>query len=184
MATTKLAGPARKNIESIADLEREFLSRRSLVDRVSDRITTFAGSITFVVLHIGWFAAWVLWNRGQEAAGRTPFDPYPYIFLNLALSIEAVLLATFVLITQNRQARQSDQWAHLSLQVNLLAEQETTKMLRMLQAISDRLGLHEPQTDMELKEMIAKTRVEELVEHLDEARDAEKETSAVRRATE
>jgi uncharacterized membrane protein len=173
MPPTKLAGSAKKNIKSIADLEKEFQRRRSLVDRVSDRITAFAGSITFVVLHVVWFAAWVLWNRGLEAAGRTPFDPYPFIFLNLALSIEAVLLATFVLITQNRQARQSDQWAHLGLQVNLLAEQETTKMLRMLQAISERLGLEEPQRDKELKEMIAKTRVEEIADQLDKARDAE-----------
>jgi uncharacterized membrane protein len=173
MPPTKLAGAARKNIKSIADLEKEFSSRRSLVDRVSDRITAFAGSITFVVLHVVWFAAWVLWNRGLEAVGRTPFDPYPFIFLNLALSIEAVLLATFVLITQNRQARQSDQWAHLGLQVNLLAEQEATKMLRMLQAISERLGLDEPQRDKELKEMIAKTRIEEIAERLDKARDAE-----------
>jgi uncharacterized membrane protein len=173
MPPTKLAGSAQRNIKSIADLEKEFLSRRSLVDRVSDRITAFAGSITFVILHVVWFAAWVLCNRGLEAAGRIPFDPYPFIFLNLALGIEAVFLATFVLITQNRQARQADQWAHLGLQVNLLAEQETTKMLCMLQAISERLGLDEPERDMELKEMIAKTRVEEIAVHLDKARDVE-----------
>jgi uncharacterized membrane protein len=173
MAPTKLPSSARKNIKSVADLEKELQNRRSLVDRISDRITAFVGTLTFVVLHIGWFAAWVLLNRALESAGQTPFDPYPYIFLNLALSIEAVLLSTFILITQNRQAQQSDQWAHLGLQVNLLAEQETTKMLTMLQAICDRLGLDEPQRDKELKEMIAKTRVEEIAERLDKARDVE-----------
>src|SRR5205085_1269740 len=97
--------------------------------------------------------------------------PYPFVFLNFVLAVEAVILSTFVLMSQNRQNRQADQWAHLDLQVSLLAEQETTKMLQMLQSICERLNLPDAARDRELKEMIQKTHVEVLAEELEKARE-------------
>jgi uncharacterized membrane protein len=171
MHDTRLPVSAKENIESVAGIEKELTKQRSLVDRISERITAFVGSMTFVLVHVLWFIGWVVVNRVVEAAGYGAFDPYPYIFLNLALSIEAVLLATFVLITQNRQSRQAEQWGQLDLQVNLLAERETTKMLQMLNAICARLGVAE-KDDKELKEMIKNTHVEALAEHLEKTRDS------------
>jgi uncharacterized membrane protein len=75
-------------------------------------------------------------------------------------------------MSQNRQNRQADHWAHLDLQVGLLAEQETTKMLQMLQAICERLGLPDKARDRELNEMIRKTHVEMLAEELERARES------------
>ena len=171
MRDARLPASVEQNIESVAGMEKELSKQRSLVNRIGERITAFAGSLTFVLVHILWFIGWVLTNRVVEAAGYGAFDPYPYIFLNLALSIEAVLLSTFVLMTQNRQSRQAEHWGQLDLQVNLLAERETTKMLEMLNAICARLGVAQ-KDDKELKDMINNTHIEALAEHLEKARDS------------
>jgi uncharacterized membrane protein len=134
------------------------------------------GSLPFVLIHMVWFALWIGVNVSAIAGHRT-FDPFPYQLLNLVLAIEAVLLSTFVLISQNREARHADQWAHLDLQISMLAEQENTKVLKMLQAICDRLGLADAARDKELKDLLEKTRVEELAEHLEKARDTDESTN-------
>jgi len=161
----------RQNIDSITQLEQEFARQRSSLDRVSDAITGFVGSIHFVLAHVVFFAAWIVLNA-PGVLGTRAFDPYPYVFLNFVLAVEAVILSTFVLMSQNRQNRQADHWAHLDLQVGLLAEQETTKMLQMLQAICERLGLPDKARDRELNEMIRKTHVEMLAEELEKARES------------
>jgi uncharacterized membrane protein len=161
----------RKNIASIAELEDQLERRRSGVDRVSDAITGFVGSLRFLAAHVLGFGAWVLWNAGLFAA--PPFDPYPFVFLNFVLAVEAVVLSTFVLMSQNRQNRRSEDWAHLALQVSLLAEQETTKILQMQQAVCEQLGLQKVARDAELKEMVETTHVEVLAKELGQAREPE-----------
>jgi uncharacterized membrane protein len=179
MGAVKLPTPAKKNIRSIADLEKELLNQRSTLDRVSDSITRFMGSLPFVLLHLVWFSVWIILNLSLISGEKT-FDPFPYVFLNLVLAIEAVFLSTFVLISQNREARHADQWAHLDLQIGMLAEQENTQVLKMLQAICNRLGLADAAQDKELKDLLEKTRVEELAEHLEKARDIDEGTASRR----
>jgi uncharacterized membrane protein len=107
--------------------------------------------------------------------GSVPFDPFPFSLLGVLVSLEAVLLTSFVLMTQRRQSRQAEHWAHLNLQFALLTEQEATKTLQMISAISERLGVATVH-DAELKEMIEKTPVshlaEELAQNLDKTRAA------------
>jgi uncharacterized membrane protein len=86
MRDARLPVSVKQNIESVAGIEKELSNQRSLVNRIGERITAFAGSLTFVLVHILWFIGWVLTNQVVEAAGYGAFDPYPYIFLNLALS--------------------------------------------------------------------------------------------------
>jgi uncharacterized membrane protein len=129
--------PAARNIETIARLEREALHDRSRLDRFTDAVTAAAGSPLFIVGHAIWFGVWIALN---VMSGR-PFDPYPFGLLMLAVSLEAIFLSAAVLMTQNRMQRQADKRAHLDLQVNLLAEQELTTMLKMLTGISQRLGV-------------------------------------------
>jgi len=167
MGNPHLPASTKRSIDSVAEIEKEFRAQRSIVDRISDRITAFIGSITFVILHLLWFVVWVALNYAMAAAGFTGFDPYPFIFLNLALSMEAVLLSTFVLITQNRQSRQAEQWAHLDLQINLLAERESTRVLRLLAAICNHLGVDAAKTDRELQDLTKPTQVKPLVEQLE-----------------
>lgn len=169
----KMPGVTQRNIEAIAQLEQEFSRQRTLVDRVSDRITGFVGSVQFVLAHGCVILAWVLFNSLLPRGAA--FDPYPFNFLNLTLAIEAVLLSTFVLMSQNRQNHQADRWAHLDLQVSLLAEQEATKMLQMLGQICDHLGMKQVSRDKELREMVQTTHVEVLVEELDQAREDARE---------
>jgi uncharacterized membrane protein len=172
----------KKNIESIAQLEQEFLRQRTPVDRLSDRITEFAGSIKLVVAHGVAFAAWILLNTLTPEAWH--FDPYPFSLLGLLVGLEAIFLATFVLMSQNRQNAQSDQWAQVDLQVSLLAEQEMTKALQMLQRIYHYLGLDkEANHDRELSELLAKTHVETIIEQIEKTREEkEKEEAPPREA--
>ncbi len=161
----------RKNSDSIAQLEQEFAEQRTNLDRLTDAISNFAGNIEFVLAHAVLFALYILLNT--VILGSSAFDPFPFAFLNLALAIETVFLGTFVLMSQNRQSRQDDQRASLDLQIGLLAEQETTKTLQMLQRICEHLGLNEVAKDKELKEMIRTTHVQEVAEELKKAREAE-----------
>jgi uncharacterized membrane protein len=169
----KVPGVTQRNIDAIAQLEQEFSRQRTPLDRVSDGITAFVGSVQFVIAHAALILAWVLVNFALPERGA--FDPYPFTFLNLLLGVETVFLSTFVLMSQNRQNHQADRWAHLDLQVSLLAEQETTKMLQMLRQISDHLGLKQVARDKELREMVQTTHVEVLVEELDQARESAEE---------
>jgi uncharacterized membrane protein len=169
-ASEKVSGVAQRNIEAITQLEQGMLRQRTTLDHVSDVITAFVGSIQFVIAHALALMAWVVVNL-RVIPGIRVFDPYPFVFLNLVLAVETVFLSTFVLMSQNRQIHQSDRWAHLDLQVSLLAEQESTKMLQMLQQICDRLGLKQVTRDQELHQMMQTTHVEVLAEELEQARE-------------
>jgi uncharacterized membrane protein len=94
---------------------------RHVQDVVTDRITDFAGSLSFVYIHVGWFALWVLVNAGLFSAGLT-FDEYPFGLLTLIVSLEAIFLSTFVMISQNRQAARADVRSELDFETNLRSE--------------------------------------------------------------
>jgi uncharacterized membrane protein len=162
--TAKKPGPAYQNIETIARMEQQFLEQRTFVDRVGDAIAGFAGSMPFVILHLCWFAVWIIINSG--AVPIHPFDPYPYIFLSMIVSMEAVLLSTFVLMKQNRMSKRADHRSQLDLQINLLSEKELTKILQMLQDICAHMGLEEKAGDAEIQELSQDTVVEELAQNL------------------
>ena len=159
--------PATQNIQMVADLERKFLEKRTRVERISDAIGGFAGSMTFVVLHIVIFALWFIVNNRMIPA-LPAFDPFPYTFLNMAVSVEAVLLSTFVLMKQNSMSRRSEQRDHLTLQIDMLTEQETTKNLQLLRLICDHLGIKGVRLDPEVKELAANTAVHQIAEELNQ----------------
>ncbi len=69
-----------------------------------------------------------------------PFDPYPFGLLTMVVSLEAIFLSTFVLISQNRQSAQSEERADLDLHIDLLAEHEITKILRIVDSIAQKVG--------------------------------------------
>ena len=95
------------------------------------------------------------------------FDPYPYGLMTMIVSMEGVILAVFVLITQNRMSRQSDRRDHLDLQVDLLAEQEMTMVLRMLSRISERLGVSADDREQNAtRQLMEDTNIYQLMEEL------------------
>src|SRR5258705_1551698 len=129
----------RRNIETIMRLEDATKSRRTMPERVADAITRFCGSMTFAWLHVIWFGIWIAANVWLPPPQR--FDPFPFGFLTLVVSLEAIFLSTFILISQNRQKALDERRAQLDLQVNLLSEQENTKMLELLERIGKKLGV-------------------------------------------
>jgi uncharacterized membrane protein len=168
----KISGSAQGNIESITQIEQEFVRQRSRIDRLGETISRSAGSMGFAVGHVCGVIGWVMINVGMTTL--RPFDPYPFSFLGVLVALEAVILSTFVLMTQKRQVRQAEHWAHLNLQIGLLSEQEATKMLQMLTMVCNHMGLKTSQ-DRELKEMVEKTAIahlaQELAQNLEHPRD-------------
>lgn len=90
-------------------------------DRVADKVTAFAGSLNFVYMHAVWFGIWIAVNAGVFGAGLT-FDEFPYGLLTMVVSLEAIFLATFVMVSQNRQAARADIRSDLDFENNLRSE--------------------------------------------------------------
>jgi uncharacterized membrane protein len=90
-------------------------------DRAADAITDFSGSMRFVYIHSVWFSIWILLNVGLFS-GALEFDKYPFGLLTMIVSLEAIFLSTFVMITQNRQASRADIRSQLDFETNLRAE--------------------------------------------------------------
>jgi uncharacterized membrane protein len=137
-------------------------------------ITAFTGSMRFVWVSLALIGGWVVLNAVLPKAER--IDPFPFPLLTLILSVEAIFLSIFILKSQNRAATVSDKRSHLDLQLNLLSEQENTKMLQMLQEIGQAVGAEF--TDPELTELEAKTKPEELSHQIDAEADAAKRPGA------
>lgn len=89
-----------------SEIKPETLLRQihSIEGRVADTITNFSGSMPFVYFHVIWFTLWVLINKGVFESIIPAFDPFPYGLLTMIVSLEAIFLSTFIMITQNRQA--------------------------------------------------------------------------------
>ena len=161
--TTAVPEPAARNIEAIAALEREAQRERSGLDRFTDAVTAAAGSPVFIVAHAIWFAGWIVFNVTRDR----PFDPYPFGLLMLVVSLESIFLSAAVLMTQNRMQRQADKRAHLDLQVNLLAEQELTTMLKMLAGICQRLDVNVIEHDGHVEQLQEETNIHTIANALD-----------------
>jgi uncharacterized membrane protein len=165
------AGPSaeqltEQNVETVTRLEKEAREQRSSTDRLAEKIASFCGSMTFVWVHVIWFGGWILLNL---IPGLPHVDPFPFTFLTLIVSLEAIFLSTFILISQNLDSRISERRSHLDLQLNLLSEQENTKMIVMLHAIAAKVGADLTQ-DPHLKALSEETQPERLIEQI-EARE-------------
>lgn len=157
----------RKNIGAIAELEQRAADERGTADRLSDVISRTTGSAPFALFHLCWFLLWVLINT-RIAPIIEPFDPFPFSFLTLVVSLEAIFLSVFVLMSQNRMTRQADKRAHLDLQVDMLAEQELTAILRMVHALCQKQGVEVTLRGERLQELVKETDVHTVAAALDD----------------
>jgi uncharacterized membrane protein len=137
---------------------------------LADSIAEFTGTIWFIALHLVWFGGWALVNT-RLLPVTAPFDPYPFQLLCMIVAMEGVLLATFVLIKQNRMSYLSDRRAHLNLQINLLAEREVTLLLRLTREIAQELRVDDRHAPGELA---ADTHVEALMQEIDRRSSGER----------
>lgn len=159
--------PTKLNIDAIAKLEHEALLRRTPTERASDAITKFIGSTAFLLLQVLLVLTWSAINLGLIAAVKA-FDPFPFGILALVISSESVVLTIFVLISQNRMARQAEKRAHLDLQVGMLAEQELTAVLQMQHKICQHLSIDVESAKHELKGFTDATDVSKLASDLED----------------
>jgi uncharacterized membrane protein len=159
--------PTQFNIAAIAKLEEEALDRRTATERESDAIVRFVGSPKFLLLHVILVAAWSAANL-YLIPGVKPFDPFPFGILALFVSSESVFLTIFVLISQNRMARQAERRSHLDLQVGMLAEQELTMMLQMLQKLCQHTGVDVKSATQQVEGFSETTDVHKLATELEE----------------
>ena len=155
------------HIDSVARQEQEFLEKRTLSERAGDGVAALAGSLVFVLIHVLLVLTWILINvQGVRWIPR--FDPYPFSLLGVIVSVEAVVLSSFILMRQNRMSKRAEQRDHLNLQVDLISEKEITKLLQMVRAICERMGLKQIADDKELREFSQATSVETLTQRLEE----------------
>ena len=162
-----LAALTQRNIELIAQLEATAAAKRSPADYIADAITHFCGSMAFVYVHVVWFGGWMLWHFLPGLPQAIHFDPYPFQFLTFVVSLEAIFLSTFILISQNRQNQLSELRNHLDLQINLLSEQENSKVLAMLEALLRFHGLVQP--DPEVASLAEATQPDMLIQQIEQS---------------
>lgn len=110
---------------------------RDFGDKLADGITAFAGNMVFVYFHVLLFGGWIMANLGYFGP-EFVFDPYPFGMLTTAVSLEAIFLATFVMISQNRQAEKSEIRAQLDYETDLQAEREIAIIMRTLVRIAEK----------------------------------------------
>jgi uncharacterized membrane protein len=112
---------------------------RSAMEVLADRMIGFASSTPFLVIHAIIFVFWIYWNL--PFSGLPKFDAYPYGMLTTIVSLEAIFLSIFVLMTQSRESRIGELREELTLQVNLRMEEEITKTLHLVAGLYARLNL-------------------------------------------
>jgi uncharacterized membrane protein len=164
-AAEGLAPALARNIEALVERRRRDAKTASLEERTAAAISRFAGSMAFVYIHLVFFGGWIALNIGVVTFIK-PFDP-SLVILAMFASVEAIFLSTFVLINQNRMAAEDDARADLDLQVSLLNEHETTKLIRLVEEIAKRLEI-DTEADDELKELKRDVAPEAVLDKIEE----------------
>jgi len=161
------ANPTQYNIDAIAKLEHDAISRRTPTERFSDVITKVVGNLWFLLAQLILILGWSVVNL-HLIPGLKVFDPFPFGILALIVSFESVFLTIFVLISQSRMARQSERRSHLDLQVGMLSEQELTTILPMLQKLCQHMGMNVDSSKQEVQSFSKTTDVNKLASELED----------------
>jgi uncharacterized membrane protein len=161
----QLPNHVQEHIDTIAKHEQQFLERRSPAERLGDLTAAIVGNLGFVAAHICLFALWVLVNTLQLP--RIPhFDPVPFSLLGTFVAIEAILLASLILMRQARLARRADEREHLMLQILLLTEKEVTAVISMNQQIAIKVGLRDIAHSKEIEQLGRDTSIDDVAQDI------------------
>jgi uncharacterized membrane protein len=166
-----------RNVQTVAKLEHAERLRRTKVEQAIDRLARWAGHPGFPVAHIVWFAGWL----GYNVWGADKFDPYPFTFLTMIVSLEAILLTSFVLAAQDHMTKEADRRAKLDLQVDMLAEQELTAILRGIAALAQKGGVDLTTAVPNLDALTSDTRIDRIARSLEQT-ELQASTELSRRA--
>ena len=140
-------------------------AKRTITERVADWMTSRFGGMVFLLLNIFIFIFWILVNSGK-IKGISIFDPFPFNLLTTIVSLEAIILAIFVLISQNRTTKVDDLREETHLQINLISEKEVTKLMKMMAILLEKNGVDLSQ-DPELKKLLKPISEEEIEKRLE-----------------
>src|SRR5215212_10265687 len=160
-----LSSVLERNIDALKQRRGREEGEATLQERIADAITRFTGSMLFVYIHIAIFGFWIVANLGW-VPGVPTWDE-SFVVLAMWASVEAIFLSTFVLISQNRMAATADKRADLDLQISLLAEHEVTKLVTLVSAIADRMGVT-TEVDEELDEITQDVAPEAVLDEIEE----------------
>ena len=159
---------ARRNVRTMRELEALAVADPTFADRAAAFVARFCGSIYFVLAHALLFGGWIVFN---SLPGLPHFVPFPFTLLTMFGSLEAIFLTSFILIAQNYTMRVAERRSQLELQVNLLAEQEATKTLQLLEDIARTVGASNGQ-DPEVAALARATHLDTLAREIDETEKA------------
>ena len=160
-----MADVVERNIQALLSRRNQEEKTKGVQDRIADAISRFAGSMIFVCIHLIGFGVWIIVNLGWTPLPT--FDP-TFVVLAMFASVEAIFLSTFVLITQNRMAAQADRRADLDLHISLLAEHEVTRLISLVTAIAERMGIEAGSEHPELAELKKDVDPEKVLEKIEE----------------
>jgi uncharacterized membrane protein len=161
----QVSNHVQEHIDTIAKHEQEFLSRRSAAERLGDLTAAIVGNLGFVAAHIFLFLFWFLANTLQMPP-LPHFDPVPFSLLGTIVAMEAILLASLILMRQARLARRADEREHLMLQILLLTEKEVTAVISMSQQIATKVGLHDMENRQEIEQLGRNTSIDEVAQDI------------------
>ena len=140
-------------------------AKRTAAEVIADKVTQFTGTVTFLLINTVWFFVWILVNLNLFPSIKA-FDPFPFALLTMIVSLEAIFLSIFVLISQNRDAKIADLRQEIDLQINMISEEEITKIMQMLAAIYKKVEKKE-ERDPEILEMMKPLNIDEIEKRLE-----------------
>jgi uncharacterized membrane protein len=157
-----------RNITRMQERRAREEADASVSEKISDYVTRFAGSMTFVAIHAFIYGLWLAANL-DVIPGVKPFDP-SFVVLAMEASVEAIFLSTFVLISQNRMMGVAAKQSEFDLQINLLAEHELTRLVSLVDAMAKQMGVDVLPKD-ELSEITEDVSPEAVLDKLDRKRE-------------
>lgn len=137
------------------EIKSRLYMRQTWADTLAEFLTLRFGTVAFLIGNVAVFIFWILINLG-DIPGIGVFDPYPFNFLTMVVSLEAIVLSIIVLITQNRQSKMEDIRDQIDTEIDVRAEEEVTKILIMLDKVARHLQVP-LEVDPELERMKERT---------------------------
>ena len=160
------SGAGRAGAKIAHSIQAQLDEQRTLGERAADMLVRWFGSMEFILINFFGFLIWIIINTGLISWIK-PFDPFPFIFLTMLVSLEAIFLSIFVLTSQNRESRISDLREEIDIQINMIAEQEITKVIHLLSFLMKHLNAPYDK-DPELKRMMRPLDMEEIRRELEQ----------------
>ena len=158
-----------RRLKAIESFQAKHYKKRTAFQKMADKTVTYSGTFGFLAGNVLVFLTWILLN--SNILGFKPFDPFPYVLLTTIVSLEAIMLAIFVLISQNRQSRITDLRQEVDLQINIIAEEEITKMIHLIAGLYKAMNVN-VEADPELRAMLEPTDWDAIEKRLEDELEA------------